>query len=359
MPRKLFLLLIACIIALTVVPPPTTAQDEVGWFITVPGIRAAVVPSPDGQTVAMFNQLQIIQIRDILPTPDDMAIWLVDLDSGETRTLPGTSSLVSDVAFSPDGSLLAASHLDNYLTVTDVASGERVAQFTAPGSVFVEFLDNQTVLAVTSGLPLFLIYDLGTGYITTLHAFHHDYESWPDVRGDLLFSDIALTADRTQVAFLMLSGTVYLLNLEDGQFTEVRAADSQEDSPVPRGNAEQVEIIQQTNTVTYLERGGRLVFIDIATLEEIQVYDGTEIGRNYAITPDGAWIVWTDRVNINLSSIPSPDMVIPIEITLPSEVEGGPRNVTLTPDGRQIIASQFTMVEDDVPDVIYVIDLPQ
>src|SRR5207237_3144415 len=74
--------------------------------------------SPDGASVAFSSNAR---------TPEDMDIWLLDVETGETRPLFGEGKFLIPASWSPDGSKLTAFEFrqinDLSIHVVDVASG--------------------------------------------------------------------------------------------------------------------------------------------------------------------------------------------------------------------------------------------
>jgi WD40 repeat protein/DNA-binding SARP family transcriptional activator len=89
--------------------------------LSVPGVGGALDWSPDG---SMFvtegpEQTGVVDIRDA--------------ETGESmRSFPGHDPDVNDVAFSPDGSMLATTGDDGTVKIWDPATGEELRSFTGP-----------------------------------------------------------------------------------------------------------------------------------------------------------------------------------------------------------------------------------
>ena len=81
-----------------------------------------------------ISQLDLDSTGRTLAAGKDNEILLIDVASGEITKRIATESVVTDIAFSPDGTLIASSHRQA-VRVHDLRSGAKVHEWPAPGLV--------------------------------------------------------------------------------------------------------------------------------------------------------------------------------------------------------------------------------
>lgn len=94
---------IAVMSGISTLSPMIQAQDEGAQAIPVTGRLLNFELSPDGRTLATYENHLLFQIMDTSPEEADLRIGLVDVESGEAVSVGPFSTPASAVAFSPDG----------------------------------------------------------------------------------------------------------------------------------------------------------------------------------------------------------------------------------------------------------------
>lgn len=106
--------------------------------------------SPDGSLLAVSscNNYNFDANRCEQP---ELRLWDVETDDTPSRLLEGHSEFMGDVAFSPNGAILASSSLDGTVRLWDVTTGENISVLDVQNHLVsdVEFSPDGSLLAVS------------------------------------------------------------------------------------------------------------------------------------------------------------------------------------------------------------------
>lgn len=135
---------------------------------------------------------------EILATPLDEDIVLTNLFTNEVlHTLEGDGELVTNLAITPDGSIIAVVSQSQQLRVFEVSSGELLKSFKLLSPVYISAADNTSSLFAFGGSDgVITVWDIEGGYVThslkghgttiSSLAFHGELNSaeWKLASGD-------------------------------------------------------------------------------------------------------------------------------------------------------------------------------
>lgn len=206
-----------------IAPPPTSRSTEIATPRANPGITPALTPVTDDRDTQPVGTLvgRLITgspVRDIAFSPDgttlaagydDHTIGLWRVDSGlQLATLQGHASSVRSVAFSPDGALLATGSDDETVRIWNVQSSTLQLRIPCPG-VSVEsvaFSPDGTILAIG-----------GWGRsITLCNSTNGRFEKFGDLPCPFVHS-LSFAPDSAFLAAGGYDGTLYLWRTADHQ----------------------------------------------------------------------------------------------------------------------------------------------
>jgi ankyrin repeat protein len=167
--RRLF----AKIIFSTVIAVVIAASNAHGMGYGIREGNSSVKFSPDAKLIAFAYGTKVRPIR------------LIDIETGQIiKTFP-VEKQVSDLSFSPDGNLLAASITlwveppEGVIRVWNIHTGEEISHIESEAVFFIKFLDdNKTVV----------YHDLGDIMLWNI-------ENGTTIKGSLKFSDVSHSAD--------------------------------------------------------------------------------------------------------------------------------------------------------------------
>ncbi len=342
--------------------------------IPLPGISAYNMKvSPDGRVAALFTGSNA---RSILNFPvaeyDVLAarlqgllfVWLVDLTTGEMLgRLTDLTDFAGDVAFSPDGTRLAAYQMNGEILVWDVASRALVSRMMGPmGQAKLAFLPDGSLVAAMPLIQIghFFVWDTQTGHIT--HVWHVN----PDSFGELIISRtpenfthqyfaFAISPDGASMATANLNGEVMLWDLATLEQTLVQQ---------PSENPAAVNIM----TLAFSTDGKQLVYFDRET-QITHSWDTTLRspaymlpigGPSFALTPQADALAWVAENQLWYARLDNPEAATAI-MEFPEGLTGifQPRSprISFSPDGRQIIVGEFWQQNDDAGNTLFVITL--
>lgn len=187
--------------------------------------------SPDGKTLASASGAGHVD-----PKKDVMNIYLWDADTGQLlRKLSGHTGMVGDVAFSPDGKILASTSSDFTVRLWNVQSGQQIRLLTGHNDVgmfmSIAFSPDGHTLASGGGFHNAVgLWNVKTGQqIRTLtnnaHLVqkvnlhmekikkHIGEKGWTNINGD----DVAFSPDGNTIASTG-SSSIHLWDTDSGQY---------------------------------------------------------------------------------------------------------------------------------------------
>ncbi len=337
---------------------PVSAQEPTVKSIPIYGLFFSSQLSPDGKTLALAEDGNY---RNWEVNPRYVPIRLLNLETGTLTGLIGAADYALGVAFSPDGTKLAAAYGAGYIYVWDLASGSVVQQLSMPPlrSARLVFLpDNQTLVVVTGVFRFEIwLWDTGTGYVKAIYTHHGANYSellnqlWPDGVGA-----IALAQDGTTLALATLTGQVVTWNLADGSETVLVPANYGPENPI--------------EALAFTPDGSRLVcyYVDEEMLHVLDAANGQDLLSlpvpnltAFVLSPDGKTLVWADwKANaLRVTGFDQPDKVqtIPLPTAEGYDLISSMGGLFFTPDGRQIVLSGYLSQSEDANAVV-VVTLP-
>ncbi|MCA9895630.1 MAG: hypothetical protein KC615_21745, partial [Anaerolineae bacterium] len=171
--------LITILVLLLVLPTAAQLDDYTVRTIPITSRGSNFQMTADGHLLAMHEIGQIYAIDDSLAVdPNALPVRVYDLDAGELLyELSGPPDFPREIAFSADGSALAAYYEVGWIYLWNMADGSLINRIaTVPSMGKIAFVPDSNLL-VQSGssypLPIVIIYDTETGYIvsTVLNRF--------------------------------------------------------------------------------------------------------------------------------------------------------------------------------------------
>lgn len=358
--RKLF-----CFVILTALVFPAAAQDAAVIFrMPVPLSMPQIVVSPDGTTIAVYEN-PIIVDHEIMP--DTLPIYLFDVVNGVERgRLEGTQTdLTRAAAFTPDGTRLISFQQNGELIVWDVETQTAVNSWNwlpMNGSFVDVTPDGSTaVLGVNGSVGSQQIYfDLTTGSIPfiytrqfpTIHAVNEGISNIV-ARGTYTLTAQAINS-QGQIVGATANGEVFLWN---GAETVTLVPETE--AGMMRFNLRNV----------YLLPGDIVVYFNVDANETVAIApDGTQESFPFgstasALSPDGT-LAFIDR-NADQIYIATLDADAPEPRALDIDFGGelnliGQEALEFVADGNLVFGGIVTPGTDDATtNTIFVVDVPE
>lgn len=365
--RPLIALLAAVVLAALVTPAAAQSGPTVR-VIPVSGQMLLSALSPDGRTLAVFENPQVL---DFVVDPLALPIRLIDLESGTTTLLGGHTDYATAAVFTSDGARLITAHGNGDLLVWDVASAtiaQRILGF--PGATPISLAADDRTLAtrLAAVITQVTIWDLSSGQIT--HVLTPRLETYKEYQELFLARPVpespaamVLSPDGSTLWVASVYGRVWRWDVASSSSTLVVDNPSERpDFPIRA-----LSITADGSALIYHDRtAGQTVILDTASgrvRETIAVT--TQLPP--AVTPDGRRIAWFDRDTLTFSvwdaaqgGAPQPLAVDFASIAVDQEALSIPPSglpiLYFTPDGQQLIFAGF-LNADARDNAVLVIDL--
>lgn len=341
------------------------AQDLVTKTFPVYGMGIYSRLSPDGRFLATYED-GILQNNEVFP--ELLSIRIYDISNGqEVALLDGEPDYAVDVAFSPDGTQIAALYPTGWVHIWSVADGATVKRIpVAPNALRMLWLADGETLAIAAGLlPQIQLWNVESGAMTALLT--ERYETMHEQREVLGAGPVdglaAFTASEDGNLFAVAThyGRIFLWT-RDGERTFFY--DSEEEVPTlpirdlrftPDG---QTLVALNSRTQTLL-----LMDVETARVREIEYPADRVVGLG--ISRDGAQLAWlavTERaVSLLVTDTATGETT---SYALNNEDDAG----RLTPmvrlnftaeDGQLVLTGQFDLTNDFERYLATLITLPE
>lgn len=289
------------------------AQELVTKTFPVYGTGVYSRLSPDGRYLAIYED-GILQNNTIYA--DLLPIRIYDVTTGqEVSLLVGEADYAVDIAFSPDGTQLAALYQTGWIYIWSVADGEVMKQIpVAPNVARLAWLADGETLAVTGMLPPQIqLWDIESGAMTALLT--ERYATITQMREALGGSGppdgmagFAASADGNLFAVATYYGRIFLWT-RDGVRTFFY--DSNEENPTFA--IRELSFTPDGQTLVALNnRADKLMLFDVDTAQVREIESPAERLFGLTVSRDGAqaaWLTVTERaVSLNLADIASAEV---------------------------------------------------
>lgn len=313
----------------------STSRDKALWVWDLSGATVAGTPH-EQQVFGEGGSNMAVSPDGTLLASDDSegSLVLRDAATGEVRqTLPG-SSRVTGVAFSPDGMTLASIGLDGTLTLWDVAGGSARTRISAGRPTALAFSpDGSTIALGQLNSGEILVVNAQTGETLATLSGHSD-----SINALAFSPDAALLASAGGFS----DKSIRLWDVASG--AALAAFD---------GLAEDVETLAFNPDGTLLAAASPLMLIDVAAQQELELaallaahgFSILTSTTSLAFRPDGTAL-----------ALGSSDGTIRL---LGTTVDGGPLNIPQPPTSAQMEATAApTEASSETPSVTCTISAP-
>lgn len=358
---------IVMIFVLTLIPVSALFAQDTADFNTIPleSLGANFALSPDGQTLAVYNNPVIYNDVDSGTPPELIEIRLFDMATGEqVGSLTEHSDWVSGADFGSDSNQLVTLHRNGDVILWDVAQRraiKTIATYAYGGGWLKALPDGKTVLLRLNQFVLAAL-DTETGAITHLYGRHmpsfgmfsEEYTQFPR-NLDLNFVTVAASPDGSVFATSTGNDEVLLVDAASGEMQTLREPSEQPG----RFAIRQLFFSTDGSTLTYFDQtDGQVHRWDVEAGEEIGAY--ALAATAFTLAPDGMTIAWADRETntvywVNNAVLDAREY----RLVLPDNRRIAPSMTQLafTPDMRHLIVSGLFASESD--NAIYLIDLSE
>ncbi|MGH3248919.1 MAG: trypsin-like peptidase domain-containing protein [Trebonia sp.] len=163
----------AIILGTVGLPDPATAPEIGVAAVADRDLVEVILPAPGTVTSVAFSP-----VSTLLAIGRGTHVQLVDAETGKTiRLLTGNTSQVNDVAFSPDGSLIAAASNDQTVRIWEVATGIHRTTLRGHGDQVgaVAFSPDGSLIATASDDHTARTWDSATGTHRTTFNGHSEW----------------------------------------------------------------------------------------------------------------------------------------------------------------------------------------
>lgn len=362
-------LIVALVLSLFTFALPTAAQVEVNIReIPVAGLPAydlRLAPAGDSAALYLGERARVLLGVPLIGYEVDAAaaaIVLIDLQTGEERMrFNGQTDFAADVAFSPDGTLLAGYFMNGEILVWDVATGEVIHEIVAiPGIYQMRFLpDNQTLVALQPIAPaVFLHWDITTGHVTrvwrrALASYGQLQLGDPFGRLDYGVTAWDLSPDGAQVVTANGNGQVLLFDAENFQSRQVRAVDAD----LARFPVRHLRFTASGDSIVYYDDAADAVqFIDSASGQPTASVPVT--GTSYALSASESVLAWATRdEEIRFVNVAAPDQVTTVPIAVPQGLRFDFNAPLVFTPGDALVVGGFFATEGAAESVLVVVEL--
>jgi WD40 repeat protein len=341
------------------------AQELVTKTFPVYGMGIYSRLSPDGRYLATYED-GILQNNEVFP--ELLSIRIYDISNGqEVALLDGETDYAADVAFSPDGTQLAALYPTGWVHIWSVADGETVKRMpVAPNALRMLWLADGETLAIAAGLlPQVQLWNVETGAMTALLT--ERYDTMAEQRAALSAGPVdglagfTASADGNRFAVATHYGRIYLWT-RDGEQTFLY--DSEEE--VPTLPIRDLTFTPDGQTLVALNnRADKLLLLDVETAQVREIESPADLVVGLAVSRDGtqaAWLAVTERdVSLLVADIATGEAS---SYVLNNEDDAG----RLTPmvrlnftgeDAQLVLTGQFDLTNDFESYLATLITLPE
>ncbi|MCB9451222.1 MAG: hypothetical protein H6672_07265 [Anaerolineaceae bacterium] len=367
--RRQLLTLIVFLLVFAVLVVPVAAQDTAFSIRTIPLENTAAYDlrvAPDGRTAAVFTgQTSLVllgaPVIEYQVDPSLLPIRMIDLETGaEIARMTDATDYISDVAFSPDGTLLASYHRNGEIYLWDTVSGELQQRLTVvTGQGKMAFLpDGKTLVTylADSMVGQFLVWDIETGYMTAV--WRTEYSNFGELllsrspgNFDYRYATFALSPDGGWMATATPNGELTLWDTSTLVQSIVQSR-GEEMSELMQFNIRSMAFSPDSQTLIYYDAlREQTVFWDIASHAPALTFSGGS--HFFGVSPDMRSLVWATRQEVWFARSDQPDSVAKV-LDFEANLLVGAPSVTFTPDGSSVIVGGFG-TRDEVDNLIYVI----